>query len=247
MPPYRDSKLTMLLRDSLGGTAYTLLVACVSPSHQHAPMSAATLGFAFALPQGRARAVAVLLAALFLVSEGLDLATVPSRWAAALGLVLLAAGVVAGYWVLFVSEAVAGRLPRIWRTAGAVFAVVGVALFATMLVAANYRLGPTHAFQETVVTDAVGRVSKAWDPELGWGPFAKDAVGERLHVIDGSKRHLLVLGDSVVYGTGVEDEETFVRLLDERLNGLQVLNAGIPGWSIDQYRIYLDRLLLQKV
>ena len=31
--PYRDSALTMLLKDSLGGTGMTLMIACVSPSH----------------------------------------------------------------------------------------------------------------------------------------------------------------------------------------------------------------------
>lgn len=30
--PYRDSKLTKLLMDSLGGSALTLMVACCSPS-----------------------------------------------------------------------------------------------------------------------------------------------------------------------------------------------------------------------
>lgn len=30
--PYRDSKLTMLLMDSLGGTSKALMIACVSPS-----------------------------------------------------------------------------------------------------------------------------------------------------------------------------------------------------------------------
>ena len=31
--PYRDSKLTRLLKDSLGGNTKTLMIACVSPSH----------------------------------------------------------------------------------------------------------------------------------------------------------------------------------------------------------------------
>ena len=32
--PYRDSKLTRLLQDSLGGNSCTLMIACVSPSDQ---------------------------------------------------------------------------------------------------------------------------------------------------------------------------------------------------------------------
>lgn len=31
--PYRDSKLTRLLKDSLGGSTRTMMVACVSPSY----------------------------------------------------------------------------------------------------------------------------------------------------------------------------------------------------------------------
>ena len=44
--PYRDSTLTKLLMDSLGGNGLTLMVACVSPSARHAEESAATLNYA---------------------------------------------------------------------------------------------------------------------------------------------------------------------------------------------------------
>ncbi len=30
--PYRDSKLTRLLKDSLGGNTFSIMIACISPS-----------------------------------------------------------------------------------------------------------------------------------------------------------------------------------------------------------------------
>lgn len=44
--PYRDAKITRLLRDSLGGTAHTLMVACVSPSHHFVAETLSVLQFA---------------------------------------------------------------------------------------------------------------------------------------------------------------------------------------------------------
>ncbi len=44
--PYRDSKLTRLLQDSLGGSAYTCMIACVSPASVNSEESLATLRFA---------------------------------------------------------------------------------------------------------------------------------------------------------------------------------------------------------
>ena len=44
--PYRDSKLTMLLMDSIGGTAKTLMIACVSPSSEYSDETMSTLNYA---------------------------------------------------------------------------------------------------------------------------------------------------------------------------------------------------------
>eukprot|EP00736_Rhodelphis_marinus_P010044 Rmarinus@m.10604 len=44
--PYRDSKLTRLLQDSLGGNSYTLMVACVSPADSNSDESTNTLRYA---------------------------------------------------------------------------------------------------------------------------------------------------------------------------------------------------------
>ncbi|XP_028306611.1 kinesin-like protein KIF27 [Gouania willdenowi] len=44
--PYRNAKITRLLRDSLGGTAHTLMVACVSPSNHYVADTLSVLQFA---------------------------------------------------------------------------------------------------------------------------------------------------------------------------------------------------------
>lgn len=45
-PPYRDSKLTRLLQDSLGGNSRTIMVACVSPADYNIEESVNTLRYA---------------------------------------------------------------------------------------------------------------------------------------------------------------------------------------------------------
>ena len=44
--PYRDSKLTMLLMDSLGGSSKALMVACVSPASAYFDETLSTLNYA---------------------------------------------------------------------------------------------------------------------------------------------------------------------------------------------------------
>ena len=44
--PYRDSKLTMLLMDSLGGKSKALMIACISPSNVYLEETVSTLNYA---------------------------------------------------------------------------------------------------------------------------------------------------------------------------------------------------------
>ena len=51
------------------------------------------------------------------------------------------------------------------------------------------------------------------------------------------ERRILVLGDSVAYGWGLAEADTFPVLLEEELRGLgldvEVLNAGVPGYNTE--------------
>lgn len=54
---------------------------------------------------------------------------------------------------------------------------------------------------------------------------------------------VLVVGDSFAFGYGVEDEESFPRRLEARWRvegrAVEVLNAGVPGYSADHHLVYL--------
>jgi len=54
-------------------------------------------------------------------------------------------------------------------------------------------------------------------------------------------KRILVLGDSFSWGWGVEAEETFPDLLEGALHNVEVINAGVPGYSTDQELIWLER------
>ena len=59
-------------------------------------------------------------------------------------------------------------------------------------------------------------------------------------------RRIVILGDSVTYGHGVEAEEAFPHLLEAALRGqgrdVDVFNMGLPGWSTLQERFAYERI-----
>jgi len=44
--PYRDSKLTSLLRQSIGGNSYSLMISCLSPNDRYFEENLSTLNYA---------------------------------------------------------------------------------------------------------------------------------------------------------------------------------------------------------
>jgi hypothetical protein len=101
-----------------------------------------------------------------------------------------------------------------------------------------------------------------FDPELGW-EMARDWSGAHRHYDfdvryttnvmglrgdwpeppDRGVARYAFLGDSFTFGLGVNDEETFVALVDDNDPATDYLNAGIAGYSTDQQYLYLRRYL----
>jgi len=57
---------------------------------------------------------------------------------------------------------------------------------------------------------------------------------------------VLVLGDSQVFGLGVEESETFAARLRSSLGGAHVINQGIPTYGPPEFEILLERALAER-
>lgn len=105
-----------------------------------------------------------------------------------------------------------------------------------------------------------------YDPLLGWSlrPGANvetgvtergirnrivvNSLGLREHAIavakPGGRRRILILGDSIVFGSGLNAGERFSDLLGRDLGaGAEVINAGVPGWGNDQELLFYEQRL----
>ena len=93
------------------------------------------------------------------------------------------------------------------------------------------------------------------DPDLIWrlkphasGPLATNELGLRDPSYDPDADFtILLLGDSVSWGNGVDDpREVFPFLLERALDGrhpsrsIEVINSGVPGYSTFQEQRYLE-------
>src|SRR5215471_11689406 len=91
-----------------------------------------------------------------------------------------------------------------------------------------------------------------WSPRPGWNsefrgrPLHIDSLGLRgpEPARPAARRRVVCFGDSITFGFGVGDEETYSHLLGERLadRDIEVLNAGVTGFTSHQVLGWLKRV-----
>ena len=73
--------------------------------------------------------------------------------------------------------------------------------------------------------------------------YTIDAYGHRATNGSYNLPKVLILGDSMTFGQGVEDDEAYPAVLQERLPGYKVINGGVSAWSTTQSLLELQQLL----
>jgi hypothetical protein len=137
------------------------------------------------------------------------------------------------------------RLPELLLSAGA------VGVFAIVLVAAEIvarRIDPHYLDRRRgpeVYSERYGwKLRPGFVGELHDVPLRLNARGYRgeLHSYEKTTRktRLVMLGDSVTFGSGVRDYETFSSLLEHRSDRYEVVNLAVEGYGNDQELLVLE-------
>jgi hypothetical protein len=99
------------------------------------------------------------------------------------------------------------------------------------------------------------KTNTQFDPQLGWYnqsdsiyiqdgiKYTNDEFGFRSSGIDFNKKHILVVGDSIAYGYGAEDDETIPYYLSQKLKPYELVNMGVVAFGIDQVYLNLKRYI----
>ena len=119
----------------------------------------------------------------------------------------------------------------------------------------------THNRKSSWFSEDIGGFNVEFDSALGWvtipnnkvtdednkkyipggKTYTTNSFGFRSKEVDLNKKHLIALGDSITWGSGVNDNETMPYFLEKKLEKLQVLNLGVPAYGLDQEYLYLKR------
>src|SRR3989338_3706473 len=62
---------------------------------------------------------------------------------------------------------------------------------------------------------------------------------ERYYEKNKSLNRIYFAGDSFTFGEGVELEQTFVKIIEKKLENVETINTGVPGWDTTQELIFL--------
>ena len=142
--------------------------------------------------------------------------------------------------------------------------LVLISIFIALIIAeAGCRLLLVNEHQYSVSATGNQYEFYQFDPKLGWsntpgasGVYRRREFAYRITINEhGMRQHqvakkkesstfrIAVLGDSFVWGIGVNDEDRLTELLEEMLPNVEVLNFGTSGYSPVQYLLMIDDII----
>jgi hypothetical protein len=154
--------------------------------------------------------------------------------------------------------------PKNWFEANPMKTLIITTIGGIVLVLAFLELGSRLLFPDLVPIRAERAHFWSYDSLLGWGHNAGQqgrfkhtdfSVGVQINsaglrdkeypVERTDKKRMLVLGDSLAWGFGVEQHEVFSEVLEQKYPQWEIINAGVSGYGTDQQYLYLKERGIQ--
>ena len=92
--------------------------------------------------------------------------------------------------------------------------------------------------------DTFVQATLSWHPDMGFRAFS-NRHGLRMREdldVPKTRQRILCLGDSLTFGPHVDNQDTYPSILARKRPDLEILNAGISGYTItDQESLFLER------
>lgn len=102
---------------------------------------------------------------------------------------------------------------------------------------------PPKIYQRSAASDISYELKPSIHARAYRAAITTNSSGFRSPETDRSKPLVAVLGDSIAFGYGVEDNETIPSRLQVLLPNIAILNAGVPGYNIIQQRaLYREKI-----
>lgn len=127
-------------------------------------------------------------------------------------------------------------------------------VFLLLLFEVGVRLfGPTINFQGTEMSlqrQGVFGTAHGWVPNASGLCFGKQVeIDEHGFRKQNSPQEYdsswLILGDSVTFGVGVDGDDTYIQLLQNKLQRVRLWNTSVIGYDIDNYKSVLNHFLAE--
>jgi lysophospholipase L1-like esterase len=143
------------------------------------------------------------------------------------------------YWIRRRQGGLSGRQGNFILTAVVSFACLQILLTMAIGLRGEFHRPHSHRDENVAFHAELGHAPILQPGDAERGVVLAETIGQRLRTIDGDREQIVIIGDSVLHGWRLDDEQVVDAFLAPSFPENQVLNISVSGYSISQYYLYL--------
>ncbi len=143
------------------------------------------------------------------------------------------------FWLRRRQGLVSGRTGNLILTAVVSFACILILLTLAIGLRGEFHRPHSHRDENVAFHSTLGHAPILQPGDADRGVVLEETIGQRLRTIDAQREQIVIIGDSVLHGWRLDDEQVVDAFLAPHFPDFQMLNISVSGYSISQYYLYL--------